>query len=74
MYRPNDDLRPNPGSSNDRSVAIALALSILICLATFVWIFIEIEPFMSDFTGNDVVVTPAADDPFASPVEATATP
>jgi hypothetical protein len=54
---------------SDLGIALALAISIVICLAAFIWIFVEIEPYMRDFTGNDVVITPGPDDPFATPVD-----
>ena len=70
----NEETPPDSDSRSDRGVAIAIALSILICLVAFVWIFVELEPFMSDFTGTDAVVSPEADDPFATPVDASPTP
>lgn len=70
MREPVDD---DPSSHrflrSDLGIAVALAISIVICLAAFIWIFVEIEPYMRDFTGSDVVVTPGPDDPFATPVE-----
>lgn len=68
---PDDDLPPLAKRSSDWGVAVAIALSILICLAAFVWIFVELEPFMSDFTGTDAIVTPETIDPAASPVNET---
>jgi hypothetical protein len=69
MRRPHDDdSPPDDAASTDWGVAAAIAISIVICLAAFVWIFVELDPFMDDFTGSDATVT---SDPAASPVEAT---
>lgn len=69
---PNDDnLAPRASQRTDWGVAIAIALSIFICLAAFIWIFVEIEPFMSDFTGSDAIITPDPSTPPATPVDGT---
>ena len=69
MRRPHDDgSPPNDEASKDWGVAVTIAITIVICLAAFVWIFVELDPFMDDFTGSDATVT---SDPAASPVEAT---
>lgn len=69
MRRPNDDgSPPDNEASKDWGVAIAIAITIVICLSAFVWIFVELDPFLDDFTGSDATVT---SDPVASPVEAT---
>ena len=61
MREPYDDRPPlREDRSNDWRVAAAFGVSILICLITFVWIFIELDPFMGDFTGRDVIVMPDA--------------
>jgi hypothetical protein len=71
MQRLHDDEMPPPDdTSRDRGVAITIALSIIICLTAFVWIFIQLDPFLDDFTGTDVTVTA---DPAASPVDETDT-
>jgi hypothetical protein len=64
----NDGSPPKEAASKDWNVAAAIAISIVICLAAFVWIFVELDPFMDDFTGSNATVTA---DPAASPVEAT---
>ena len=69
-----EDVLPPHKRTNDWGVAVAIAVSIVICLATFVWIFVEIEPFMSDFIGSNVVATPELVDPQASPVNGTPEP
>lgn len=67
MRHPTDDGPPTyDGRRSDWSVAAAMALSIVICLAAFVWIFVELDPFLDDFTGSDMTITA---DPFASPVD-----
>jgi len=69
MRRPDDD-EPPPADqpSKDWGVAVAIALSIVICLAAFVWIYVELDPFLDDFTGSDATMTA---DPAASPVDET---
>jgi hypothetical protein len=68
-----DESSPMRARHNDWAVAGAIALSIFICIAAFIWIFVELEPFMSDFTGSDVIVTPDSNGPSASPVDGTVT-
>ena len=69
MRRQDDDDPPHAGQpTKDWNVAVAIALSIVICLAAFVWIFVELDPFLDDFTGSNVTVTA---DPSASPVDET---
>jgi hypothetical protein len=63
-----DGSPPDQKDSRDWGVAAAIAISIVICLAAFVWIFVELDPFMDDFTGSNATVT---SDPSASPIEAT---
>ncbi|MEX1157665.1 MAG: hypothetical protein WEC79_01900 [Thermomicrobiales bacterium] len=72
MRRPtDDDPLPSVDLSSDWGVAVAIGLTILICLAAFVWIFVGLDPFISDFTGTDAVVTPAPTDPATTPVDST---
>lgn len=66
-----DEAPPTADRGNDWGVAVVIALSIFICLATFIWIFVALEPFMNDFTGTDVIVTPDPSDPLRTPVEGT---
>jgi hypothetical protein len=46
---------------SDWSVAVAIALSIIICLAAFIWIFVQLEPFLSDFVSQAELATPAVE-------------
>jgi hypothetical protein len=71
MRRQYEEESPPDDASKDWGVAIAIALTIVICLVAFVWIFIELDPYLDDFTGSDVTVTPDEAGPFASPVDAT---
>jgi|GEM_PF-7065962 len=59
MREPSDDrLPPSASRTTDKGVAIAIAITILICIVAFVWIFVELDPFLDDFTGSDVILTP----------------
>jgi hypothetical protein len=61
MREPYEDrLPPLDDQRGDWGVAAAIAVAIAISLVAFVWIFVELEPFMGDFTGRDVIVTPEA--------------
>ena len=62
---------PTPHPSKDRAtpafrepsswgVAMAIAITIVICLAAFIWIFVSLEPAMSDFIAEDALATPTA--------------
>ena len=66
------DRGPNPfddtAPSREWTVALALALAILICLGAFVWLFIQLDPFMSDFISGTDLVTPTVE--LASPTAA----
>ncbi len=68
---PDGELPPLAKRSSDWGVAVAIALSIVICLAAFIWIFVELDPLLSDFTGTDTIVTPEPVDPAASPSDGT---
>ncbi len=69
VRQPDDDSpRRVDQRGTDWGIAIAIALSIVICLAAFVWIFVELDPFLDDFTGTDATVTAG---PSASPVDLT---
>ena len=35
------------------TTALALAIAIAICLAAFVWIFLRLDPYLSDFISDD---------------------
>ena len=59
-----DDTAP----SREWTVALTFGLAILICLAAFVWLFIRLDPFMSDFISGTDPVTPTVD--LASPPSA----
>jgi hypothetical protein len=56
-----------PTPSGDWGATIAIVLSIVICLVVFIWIFIELNPYMSDFISGDqtptIDVTPAEGSP-----------
>jgi hypothetical protein len=65
----NDESSSHGFLRSDLGIALAIAVSIVICLAAFIWIFVEIEPYMRDFTGSNVVITPGPDDPFATPAD-----
>jgi len=64
-----DDPSPSANRSSDRGVAVAIALSIVICLAAFVWIFVALDPILSDFSGTDVTVTSDPADPSVIPAD-----
>ncbi|HUG15140.1 MAG TPA: hypothetical protein VMM78_08975 [Thermomicrobiales bacterium] len=59
MRDPVEEHRPEyDRSRNDWSIAAAIAVTIVICIATFIWIFIELEPLLSDFVSEADVMTP----------------
>ncbi|MDQ3548533.1 MAG: hypothetical protein M3439_06895 [Chloroflexota bacterium] len=66
---------PSPAATSRRAsdwgVAVAIAFSIVICLVAFVWIFIALDPILSDFTGSDMIVTPELADPATTPSDGT---
>ena len=62
-----DDLLPEPPPSNDWGVAVTIGVAIVICVAAFLWIFFELEPFMSDFNGSDSTPTLESAEPSGSP-------
>jgi hypothetical protein len=67
MQRPTDnDAAPTFNEPPSWSVAAAIAVTIVICIAAFVWIFVRLEPLMSDFVSDDALATPT--------VTATSTP
>lgn len=47
--------------SREWTIALTLGLAILICLGAFVWLFIQLDPFMADFISGADPVTPAVD-------------
>jgi hypothetical protein len=50
-----------PVSYEERSywgLTVAIGITIVICLIAFIWIFLRLNPFLSDFTGSDVLLTP----------------
>jgi len=55
----------------DRVVAVTLAVAIVILLATFIVLFIQIDPLLSDFTSSgaptSVDGSPSIEPPSASP-------
>ncbi|MGH9175557.1 MAG: hypothetical protein ACRD1H_14425 [Vicinamibacterales bacterium] len=65
-----DDLLPGPLPSNDWGIAAAIAVAIVISVAAFLWIFFQLEPFMSDFAGADATFTPDSSAPIGSPTPA----
>lgn len=48
-----DEVWPDDRSSRDWGVAVTIGVAILICLAVFVWIFVLLDPLMTDFIGGD---------------------
>jgi hypothetical protein len=50
-----------PQDRSDWTTAIAIALAILICLAAFIWIFLRLDPYLSDFVSDDDPATPATE-------------
>ena len=59
MRDPVEEQRPEfDRSRNDWGIAAAIAIAIVICIATFIWIFIELEPLLSDFVSESDMATP----------------
>lgn len=59
------------GRRRDRVVAATLAIAIVILLVTFIVLFVQIDPLLSDFTSSGAATpdtgSPAAGTPSASP-------
>lgn len=59
------------GRRRDRAVAVTLAVAIVILLVTFIVLFVQLDPLLSDFTSSGAVTpdtgSPAASTPSASP-------
>jgi hypothetical protein len=70
MRDPVEEYRTDyPRPRGDWGVAIAIALSIVICVAAFIWLFVELEPFLSDFVSEATVSTPTLEsEPAPTPV------
>jgi hypothetical protein len=58
-------------SRGDWGVALAIALTIAICLAAFIWIFVALEPFLSDFVSEAELASPTIEN---APAEDAAQP
>lgn len=59
MRDPVEEHRPGlTGTRGDWGIAIAIALTILICIVAFIWIFVQLEPFLSDFISEADLGTP----------------
>lgn len=58
---PSDDI----AQPREWTIALTLGLAILLCLGAFVWLFIQLDPFMSDFISGTDSVTPSVE--LASP-------
>ena len=64
-----DDPQPDERRTHDWSVAVTIALAILICLIAFIWIFVQLEPFMTDFIGSEAAASPTATEPGVIPAD-----
>lgn len=49
-----------PPDRSDWTTALAIAVAIAICLTAFVWIFLRLDPYLSDFVSDDPA-TPASE-------------
>jgi hypothetical protein len=59
MRDPVEEHRPEFDTPrSDWGIAAAIAFTIVICIAAFIWIFIQLEPLLSDFVSEADLVTP----------------
>lgn len=59
MRDPVEEHRPELNQArNDWGIAIAIGITIVICIAAFIWIFLQLEPLLSDFVSEADLATP----------------
>lgn len=61
MRDPVDEHRPGfRRSRGDWGVAASIVLTIVICITAFIWIFLQLDPLLSDFISEADLATPTA--------------
>lgn len=56
--QPNRHSNAQAPDRSDWTTAVAIAVAIAICLIAFIWIFLRLDPYLSDFVSDDPA-TPA---------------
>lgn len=61
MVDPDENWQPDRRA--DWFVAASIGVAIVICLVAFVWVFVQLDPFLDDFIPGNAAPTPTPSEP-----------